>query len=216
MIEQGLISVNGTIVTELGSKISHGDEIRYNGELLKEERKVYILLNKPKDVTTTTDDPHAKMTVLDLVRGACRERIFPVGRLDRSTTGVLLFTNDGELAKKLTHPKYNKKKIYHVFLDKKLKNDDLRKISSGMMLEDGFIQPDAVHFADDEDHSQVGIEIHSGRNRIVRRIFETLDYKVKKLDRVYFAGLTKKGVERGHWRFLNEREIKMLKMGAYE
>ncbi|MFN8207598.1 MAG: pseudouridine synthase [Bacteroidales bacterium] len=216
MIKQGLISVNGNIVTELGVKIGPDDEVRFNGAILKEERKVYILLNKPKDVTTTTEDPHAKLTVLDLVRNACKERIFPVGRLDRSTTGVLLLTNDGELAKKLTHPKYNKRKVYHVFLDKKLKNEDFRKITDGVMLEDGFVKPDEMHFVEEDDHTQVGIEIHSGRNRIVRRIFEHFDYRIKKLDRVYFAGLTKKGVERGHWRFLTEREIKMLKTGAYE
>jgi 23S rRNA pseudouridine2605 synthase len=216
MIEQGLITVNGQVITELGIKIGSGDEVRFNGELLKEERKVYVLLNKPKDVTTTTDDPHAKITVMDLVRKACRERLFPVGRLDRSTTGVLLLTNDGELAKKLTHPKYNKRKVYHVFLDKKLKNEDFRKIMEGVMLEDGFIQPDEMHYVEEEDHSQLGLEIHSGRNRIVRRIFEHFGYRIKKLDRVYFAGLTKKGVERGHWRFLTDREIKMLKTGAYE
>jgi 23S rRNA pseudouridine2605 synthase len=216
MIGQGLITVNGKVITELGIKIGLGDEVRFNGELLKEERKVYVLLNKPKDVTTTTDDPHAKITVMDLVRKACRERLFPVGRLDRSTTGVLLLTNDGELAKKLTHPKYNKRKVYHVFLDKKLKNEDFRKIMEGVMLEDGFIQPDEMHYVEEEDHSQLGLEIHSGRNRIVRRIFEHFGYRIKKLDRVYFAGLTKKGVERGHWRFLTDREIKMLKTGAYE
>jgi 23S rRNA pseudouridine2605 synthase len=216
MIKQGLITINGKVITELGIKISPQDEIRFNGEILKEERKVYVLLNKPKDVTTTTDDPHAKITVMDLVRKACRERLFPVGRLDRSTTGVLLLTNDGELAKKLTHPKYNKRKVYHVFLDKKLKNEDFRKIMEGVTLEDGFIQPDEMHYVEEEDHSQLGLEIHSGRNRIVRRIFEHFGYRIKKLDRVYFAGLTKKGVERGHWRFLTDREIRMLKTGAYE
>lgn len=216
LIRQGLITVNGKLITELGTRVMPGDEVRYNGQRLHEERKVYVLLNKPKDYTTTTDDPYAKKTVMELVKNACKERIYPVGRLDRSTTGVLLLTNDGELAKKLTHPKFNKKKVYHVFLDKKLKNEDFRKIAAGIELEDGPIRPDALSWVDEEDKTQVGIEIHSGRNRIVRRIFEHLGYRVKKLDRVYFAGLTKKGLPRGHWRFLTDKEIKMLKMGAFE
>lgn len=216
LIRQGLITVNGKLITELGTRVMPGDEVRYNGQRLHEERKVYVLLNKPKDYTTTTDDPYAKKTVMELVKNACKERIYPVGRLDRSTTGVLLLTNDGELAKKLTHPKFNKKKVYHVFLDKKLKNEDFRKIAAGIELEDGPIRPDALSWVDEEDKTQVGIEIHSGRNRIVRRIFEHLGYRIKKLDRVYFAGLTKKGLPRGHWRFLTDKEIKMLKMGAFE
>jgi len=216
LIRQGLITINGKLVTELGTRVLPGDEVRYNGQRLHEERKVYVLLNKPKDYTTTTEDPYAKKTVMDLVKNACKERIYPVGRLDRSTTGVLLLTNDGELAKKLTHPKFNKKKVYHVFLDKKLKNEDFRKIAGGIELDDGPIRPDALSWVDEEDKTQVGIEIHSGRNRIVRRIFEHLGYRVKKLDRVYFAGLTKKGLPRGHWRFLTDKEIKMLKMGAFE
>jgi len=216
MIKQGLITLNGQVVTELGIKITPYDDIRYNGERLHEEKKVYLLLNKPKDYTTTTDDPHAKKTVMELVKGACRERIFPVGRLDRTTTGVLLFTNDGDLARKLMHPKFNKKKVYHIFLDKKLRNEDFRKIANGLNLEDGFIQPDSISWVDENDKSQLGMEIHSGRNRIVRRIFEFLGYHVRKLDRVYYAGLTKKGLERGHWRLLTEKEIRMLQMGAYE
>lgn len=216
LIRQGLITVNGKLITELGTRVMPGDEVRYNGQRLHEERKVYILLNKPKDYTTTTDDPYAKKTVMKLIKNACKERIYPVGRLDRSTTGVLLLTNDGELAKKLTHPKFNKKKVYHVFLDKKLKNEDFRKIAAGIELEDGPIRPDALSWVDEEDKTQIGIEIHSGRNRIVRRIFESLGYRIKKLDRVYFAGLTKKGLHRGHWRFLTDKEIKMLKMGAFE
>ncbi len=215
-IRAGLITVNNKIVTELGTRINPSDVIKYNGERLKEEKKVYILLNKPKDYITTVEDPHAKKTVLDLVRHACRERIYPVGRLDRNTTGVLLLTNDGDLTKKLTHPKFNKLKIYHVFLNKTLKERDMEKIAHGITLEDGFIKADAISFVDPKDKKQVGIEIHSGRNRIVRRIFESLEYKILKLDRVYFAGLTKKGLPRGKWRFLNDKEISMLKMNAFK
>ena len=180
------------------------------------EKKVYLLLNKPKDYVTTSDDPQNRKTVMDLVKNACRERIYPVGRLDRSTTGVLLFTNDGDLATKLTHPQYLKKKIYHVYCDKNVTAADLRQIAEGIMLEDGEIHADAIDYADPVDKKQVGIEIHSGRNRIVRRIFEHLGYKVVKLDRVYFAGLTKKNVKRGDWRFLTQDEVNMLKMGAFE
>ena len=216
LITTGLIKVNDKIVTELGTKINPGDKVYYNGNRLKEEKKVYILLNKPKDYVTTLEDPNAKRTVLDLVRNACRERVYPVGRLDRNTTGVLLLTNDGELTGRLTHPKFNKLKIYHVFLNKPLKAEDMEKIAEGVTLEDGFIKADNISYADPVDKKQVGIEIHSGRNRIVRRIFEYLDYKILKLDRVYFAGLTKKGVPRGKWRFLNDQEIAVLKMNAYK
>jgi 23S rRNA pseudouridine2605 synthase len=215
-IKAGLVSVNGQLVTEMGIKIKPGDEVKYNGEALKEEKKVYILLNKPKDYVTTVEDPHAKKTVLDLLKGACRERVYPVGRLDRNTTGVLLLTNDGDLTKKLTHPKYEKLKIYHVHLSKGLKHGDLEKIATGIHLEDGFIKADAVSYADPVDKTQVGIEIHSGKNHIVRRIFESLGYEVVKLDRVYFAGLTKKNLHRGEWRRLSEKEISMLKMNAYK
>jgi len=215
-ISSGLIAVNGKIVTELGTKISLKNEVKYNGQTLKQERKVYILLNKPKDYVTTMNDPFAKKKVINLVKNACKERIYPVGRLDRMTTGVLLFTNDGELTKNLTHPKFNKKKIYHVFLNKNVKKADLIKIAEGITLKDGFVKADSISFVDEKDKKQIGIEIHSGKNRVVRRIFEYLDCKVVKLDRVYFAGLTKKGLSRGKWRFLTEREITMLKMNAYE
>jgi 23S rRNA pseudouridine2605 synthase len=215
-ITAGLVSVNGKLVTELGSKVSPGDVVKYNGETIREERKVYILINKPKDYVTTVEDPHAKKTVLDLVKGACKERIYPVGRLDRNTTGVLLLTNDGELTKRLTHPKFEKLKIYHVHLNKNIKPGDMEKIATGVNLEDGFIKADNVSYADPADKTQIGIEIHSGRNHIVRRIFESLGYEIVKLDRVYFAGLTKKNLHRGEWRFLNEKEIAMLKMNAYK
>ncbi|MBN2486900.1 MAG: rRNA pseudouridine synthase [Bacteroidales bacterium] len=216
LILKGKISVNGAIVNELGLKVSRNDKVEYGGKTLKPEKNVYILLNKPKDYVTTVSDPHAKRTVLDLVKNACTERIFPVGRLDRNTTGVLLLTNDGDLAKQLTHPSHNKLKIYHVFLDKNLSAEDFQTITRGIELEDGFISPDSLSFVAEGDPSQVGIEIHSGKNHIVRRIFEHLGYKVTKLDRVYFAGLTKKGLQRGHWRFLSEREVGMLKKGAYK
>ncbi len=215
-IKAGLISVNGAIVMELGTRISPGDDVRYNGQRIKSERPVYILLNKPKDYITTVKDPHASKTVLQLVSGACKERIYPVGRLDRNTTGVLLLTNDGDLTKVLTHPRYNKLKVYHVTLSKSLTAKDLNQIREGLTLEDGFIRADNISYIDPNDKSQVGIEIHSGKNRIVRRIFEQLGYTIKKLDRVYFAGLTKKGLQRGQWRFLTEKEISILKMGAYE
>jgi 23S rRNA pseudouridine2605 synthase len=216
LIKTGLITVNGELVTELGVKVKKGDDIRYNGERLKTERLVYILLNKPKDYITTMRDDHAKRTVMDLVQKACKERVFPVGRLDKNTTGVLLLTNDGDLTKKLTHPSYNKKKIYHVTLDRSLSKPDFMQILDGITLDDGFIKADAINFVDSKSTKEVGIEIHSGRNHIVRRIFEHFEYKVKKLDRVYFAGLTKKGLERGKYRFLNETEIAMLKMGSYQ
>lgn len=216
LISAGLISVNGKTVTQLGSKVNPGDEVRYNGERIRTERKKYLLLNKPKDYVTTTDDPKERKTVMLLIRDACQERVYPVGRLDRNTTGVLLFTNDGELAKKMTHPSSNKKKIYHVFLNKSLSSGDLKKLAEGITLEDGFIQPDAISYASKENKREVGLEIHSGRNRIVRRMFESLGYRVEKLDRVYFGGLTKKNLPRGKWRFLTEKEVTRLKMNAYE
>lgn len=215
-IKQGLVTVNGKVVSELGTKVSEKDVIKFKGKLLMKERKVYVLLNKPKDYITTTDDPYAKKIVFDLLKYACKERIYPVGRLDRMTTGVLLLTNDGDLTKKLTHPKFNKKKIYHISLDKNLKKPDLVKISEGIDLEDGFISADAIAYVDPNDKKQIGLEIHSGRNRIIRRVFEHLGYRIVKLDRVYFAGLTKKGLQRGKWRYLTEKEIVMLKTGRYE
>ena len=215
-IQAGVVKVNGVVVTELGTKVKRSDEVMFHDQTINMEKKVYLLLNKPKDYVTTSDDPQNRKTVMDLVKNACRERIYPVGRLDRSTTGVLLFTNDGDLATKLTHPQYLKKKIYHVFCDKNVTAADLRQIAEGIMLEDGEIHADAIDYADPVDKKQVGIEIHSGRNRIVRRIFEHLGYKVVKLDRVYFAGLTKKNVKRGDWRFLTQDEVNMLKMGAFE
>ncbi len=214
-IAAGLVSVNGKTVTELGTKVFPTDEIRFNGERIRGEEKVYILMNKPKDFVTTVSDPHAEKTVVSLVSGKCKERVYPVGRLDKATTGVLLLTNDGDLAEKLTHPSYEKKKIYHVHLDKNFKQTDLSELMHGITLEDGFIQADAISYVD-EDKAQVGVEIHSGRNRIIRRMFEHLGYKVKKLDRVYFAGLTKKNLRRGQWRFLTEQEVAMLQMGSYE
>jgi len=216
LITAGLVSVNGKLVTELGVKVSPGDTVKYNGETLREEKKVYLVLNKPKDYVTTVEDPHAKRTVLDLVKGACKERIYPVGRLDRNTTGVLLLTNDGELTKRLTHPRFEKLKIYHVYLNKNIKPADMEKISTGVTLEDGVIKADTVSYADPVDKTQVGIELHSGKNHIVRRVFEHLGYEVTKLDRVYFAGLTKKNLQRGEWRFLTEKEIAMLKMNAFK
>ncbi len=215
-IEAGVVSVNGQVVTELGTKVKRSDAVLFHDQLVSIEKKVYILLNKPKDYVTTSDDPQNRKTVMDLVKGACRERIYPVGRLDRNTTGVLLLTNDGELASKLTHPQYMKKKIYHVYLNKNVTAADMRMIADGIQLEDGEIHADAIEYASETDRKQVGIEIHSGRNRIVRRIFESLGYKVIKLDRVFFAGLTKKNVRRGDWRYLTEQEVNMLRMGAFE
>ena len=215
-IQAGVVKVNGVVVTELGSKVKRSDEVMFHDQTISMEKKVYVLLNKPKDYVTTSDDPQNRKTVMDLVKNACRERIYPVGRLDRSTTGVLLFTNDGDLATKLTHPQYLKKKIYHVYCDKNVTAADIRQIAEGIMLEDGEIHADAIDYAHETDKKQVGIEIHSGRNRIVRRIFEHFGYKVVKLDRVYFAGLTKKNVKRGDWRFLTQDEVNMLKMGAFE
>lgn len=215
-IQAGLVTVNGQVVTELGTKILRTDEVKFHDAVVSLEKKVYVLLNKPKDYVTTSDDPQQRKTVMDLVKDVCPERIYPVGRLDRNTTGVLLLTNDGDLASKLTHPKFLKKKVYHVHLDKNLTAHDMQQISEGITLEDGEIKADAVAYADERDKSQVGIEIHSGKNRIVRRIFESLGYRVTKLDRVQFAGLTKKNLRRGDWRFLTEKEVDMLRMGAFE
>jgi 23S rRNA pseudouridine2605 synthase len=215
-IQQGLVKVNGNVVTELGTKISHNDVVEYDEKVVTLESKCYILLNKPKDCVTTSDDPNGRTTVMDLVKGACNERIYPVGRLDRNTTGVLLLTNDGDLASKLTHPKYVKKKIYHVWTDKDISEDDMQAIADGIELEDGPIHADAISYATETDRNQAGIEIHSGRNRIVRRIFESLGYHVTKLDRVYFAGLTKKNLPRGRWRYLTQEEVNFLKMGSFE
>ena len=215
-ITAGVVSVNGEVVTELGTKIKRGDEVKFHDQTVSIERKIYVLLNKPKDTVTTSDDPQARRTVMDLVKGACDERIYPVGRLDRNTTGVLLLTNDGDLASKLTHPKYLKKKIYHVHLDKNLTKADMEQIAAGIQLDDGEIHADAISYTDDFKKDDVGIEIHSGKNRIVRRIFESLGYKVMKLDRVYFAGLTKKGLRRGEWRYLTEQEVNFLRMGSFE
>ena len=215
-IQQGLVKVNGEVVTELGTKISHTDTVEYDEKIVALESKCYILLNKPKDCVTTSDDPNGRTTVLDLVKGACDERIYPVGRLDRNTTGVLLLTNDGDLASKLTHPKYVKKKIYHVWTDKDIAEEDMQRIADGIELEDGPIHADAISYATETDRNQAGIEIHSGRNRIVRRIFESLGYHVTKLDRVYFAGLTKKNLPRGRWRYLTQEEVNYLKMGSFE
>jgi 23S rRNA pseudouridine2605 synthase len=215
IIQRGEITVNGKQVSELGYKVNKGDDVRHRNRKLAYEKMVYIVLNKPKDYVTTTSDPHAEHTVLELIGDRCPERVYPVGRLDKSTTGVLLLTNDGELAGKLTHPKYKRKKIYHVFLDKDVVKEDLFRLTGGVELDGEMIAADAVSYADQDDRSQVGVEIHSGQNRVVRRIFEKLGYKVKKLDRVYFAGLTKKNLPRGKWRFLSEKEVNMLKRGAY-
>lgn len=215
-ITSGVVTINGKVITELGTKVLLGDVVKFNNESIKQEKKVYILLNKPKDYITTAEDDRGRKTVLDLIRGACRERVMPVGRLDRNTTGILLLTNDGEMAGKLIHPRSNKKKIYHVFLDKNIKIEDMKAISTGIELDDGFIKADDISYADPVDKTQIGIEIHSGRNHLVRRIFEHFGYKVIKLDRVYFAGLTKKALPRGRWRFLTPDEISMIKMGAFE
>ena len=216
LIQKGLVKVNGNVVTELGVKITRNDVVEYNDKVVVAESKCYILLNKPKDTVTTSDDPNGRKTVMDLVKGACNERIYPVGRLDRNTTGVLLLTNDGDLASKLTHPKYVKKKIYQVWTDKPISEEDMQHIADGVELEDGPIHADAISYVSPTDRKQAGIEIHSGRNRVVRRIFESLGYHVVKLDRVYFAGLTKKNVRRGDWRYLTEKEVQMLRMGAFE
>ncbi len=215
-IQAGVVKVNGEVVTELGTKITRQDLVMFHDQPVHIESKIYILLNKPKNCMTTVTDPQNRRTVMDLVKNACHERIYPVGRLDRNTTGVLLLTNDGNLASKLTHPSFKKKKIYHVWLDKEVAIEDMEKLANGLELEDGEIHADAISYASEEDKKQVGIEIHSGRNRIVRRMFESLGYHVLKLDRVYFAGLTKKNLGRGKWRYLNEQEVNTLRMGAFE
>ena len=216
LIQAGVVTVNGEVVTELGTKVNiHDDDIRFNGERLKGEEKVYLIMNKPKGYVTTASDPHAEKTVIDLLKG-CSSRVYPVGRLDKNTTGVLMFTNDGEIAEKLAHPSYDKKKIYQVSLNNELKQEDFETIKSGVTLTDGEIAADELEYIDEDDHRKIGIEIHSGKNRIVRRIFESLGYEVKALDRVYFAGLTKKGIKRGGWRYLTEGEVNILKMGAYK
>ena len=216
-ITAGVITVNGKVVDELGAKVLPADHVMFHNQPVRSERKIYILLNKPKDCITTAEDTHDRTTVLDIVKNACSERIYPVGRLDRNTTGVLLLTNDGDLAVRLTHPKFDKKKIYHVVLDRPIETADFEKILAGVQLDDDlFIAADALEYIKEDDNKQLGIEIHSGQNRVVRRIFEKLGYKIVRLDRVYFAGLTKKNIPRGKYRFLNEREINMLKMNAYE
>ncbi|EEX71633.1 pseudouridylate synthase [Alloprevotella tannerae ATCC 51259] len=215
-IQAGVITVNGKVVTELGTKVLRSDDILFHESPVRLEKKVYVLLNKPKGCITTSEDPQERKTVMNLVKGACQERIYPVGRLDRNTTGVLLLTNDGELAAKLTHPQFMKKKIYHVYLDKNVSGVDLQKIADGITLDDGEIKADDIQYASETDKKQIGIEIHSGKNRIVRRIFESLGYHVVKLDRVYFAGLTKKHLRRGDWRYLTQDEVNYLRMGAFE
>lgn len=215
LIREGQITVNGKKITDLGTRVSTGDDVRYRNKRLTIEKKVYIIMNKPKGYVTTVEDPHADHTVIELLGDHCPERVYPVGRLDKGTTGVLLLTNDGELTGKLTHPKYKRKKIYHVFLDKPVTKNDLVRIAGGIELDKELIIVDAVSYADSEDKSQIGIELHSGQNRVVRRIFEAMGYRVKKLDRVYFAGLTKKNLQRGKWRFLMPKEISMLKRGVF-
>ncbi len=215
LIREGQITVNGKKITDLGTRVSTGDDVRYRNKRLTTEKKVYIIMNKPKGYVTTVEDPHADHTVIELLGDHCHERVYPVGRLDKGTTGVLLLTNDGELTGKLTHPKYKRKKIYHVFLDKPVTKNDLVRIAGGIELDKELIIVDAVSYADSEDKSQIGIELHSGQNRVVRRIFEAMGYRVKKLDRVYFAGLTKKNLQRGKWRFLMPKEISMLKRGVF-
>jgi 23S rRNA pseudouridine2605 synthase len=215
MIRKGFISVNGRKVTDLGIKVAYNDDVRYKGKKLSAEKKVYILMNKPKGYVTTVADPHAEHTVLELIGDACPERVYPVGRLDKASTGVLLLTNDGDLAGKLTHPRYKRKKIYHVFLDNPVVKNDLLRLSEGIDLDGETVAADAVSYADTSDKTQIGIELHSGQNRVIRRMFESLGYRVKKLDRVYFAGLTKKNLQRGKWRFLTEKEINMLKRGIF-
>ena len=214
-ITAGLVSVNGVVVTELGTKVMPGDEVKFSDSVVKGEKKVYLVLNKPKGYVTTLDDPHATKTVMELVKGACTERVYPVGRLDKNSLGLLIFTNDGDMTRQLTHPSYQKKKIYQVSLDKPLTRADMDKISEGITLEDGDIYADEISYVKD-NKKEIGIEIHSGRNRIVRRIFEHLGYTVQKLDRVYYAGLTKKNLKRGAWRFLTKDEVTRLKSGQYE
>ncbi len=213
-IATGCVTINGKVVSEMGQQVLPGESVSFNGKIITAEKKMYVLLNKPKGYVTTLEDPHADKTVMELVASACKERIYPVGRLDKSTTGLLLFTNDGDMTKRLTHPKYNRKKIYHVHLDQKVTKNHLQDIVDGINLEDGFVAADSVSYVNEDDKKQVGIEIHSGKNKIVRRIFEHLGYKVEKLDRVYFCGLTKKDLPRGRWRFLTEEEVNLLKMSS--
>ena len=215
-IQAGVITVNGEVVNTLGAKVKPTDRIMFHDQPIRRERKVYLLLNKPKNTVTTTDDPQERHTVLDIVRNACAERIYPVGRLDRNTTGVLLLTNDGDLAAKLTHPKFGKKKVYAATLDRDLDEEAWQQLMAGIMLDDELIVPDALEFTKEDDRRHIGLEIHSGQNRVVRRMFEKVGYKVLQLDRVSFAGLTKKNVPRGKYRFLNPKEVAMLKMGAFE
>jgi 23S rRNA pseudouridine2605 synthase len=213
LIASGLIKINDSVVSEMGYKVNPGDKVEFDGKILQQEKRHYLLLNKPKGFITTTDDPYERKTVMSLIKNACPGRVYPVGRLDMPTTGLLLFTNDGELAKKLIHPKHTIKKIYHVVLNKKLTKSDLLKIAEGIQLEDGIIKVDKIAYVDGmENKKEVGIELHSGRNRIIRRLFEELEYKVIKLDRVSFAGLTKKDIPRGKWRHLTPKEISYLKM----
>lgn len=215
-IKEGMISVNGEIVNQVGTKIDPASEVCFKGKKLETEHKVYILLNKPKDYITTVEDPNAKRTVMELIEGACTERVYPVGRLDRNSTGLLLLTNDGEMTKRLTHPSHMKKKIYHVGLDRVLAREDMEKMLSGVEVEGEIVKADAVEYVEETDGSEVGVEIHTGQNRVVRNMFDTLGYKVSRLDRVYFAGLTKKNLPRGKWRFLSQKEINMLKMNRFE
>ncbi len=215
LIKKGLVTINGKVVTDLSTRVNNRDIVKYRNKTLSSEKKIYMLLNKPKGYVTTVRDPHASHTVLELIGDACRERIYPVGRLDKDTTGLLLLTNDGDLAGKLTHPAYNRKKIYHVFLDKPLTKKDFDAISEGTDLEGNSIIPDAIAYTDPDDKTQIGIELHSGQNRVVRRIFEKFGYRIQKLDRVYFAGLTKKNLPRGKWRFLTDKEVYMLKKHSY-
>lgn len=212
LILSGDVTVNGKVVKELGTQVLPKDNVCYKGKRLNPERKVYVLLNKPKNTVTTSSDPQGRLTVIDLVKSACDERIYPVGRLDRNTTGVLLLTNDGDLSKKLTHPSSKTKKIYHVVTEQPVNKEHIKQIAKGIELEDGFIKVDEINYVDN-DPTQVGIEVHSGKNRIVRRIFEHLGYNIEKLDRVYFAGLTKKNVAKGKWRFLTDKEVTFLKAG---
>ncbi|MBR1809171.1 MAG: rRNA pseudouridine synthase [Paludibacteraceae bacterium] len=215
-IQAGVITVNGEVVSALGTKVKPTDEVKFHDQPVRRERKVYILLNKPKNCVTTTDDPQERKTVIDIVKNACSERIYPVGRLDRNTTGVLLLTNDGDLAAKLTHPKFGKKKVYAATLDRDLAEEDFAELQSGVILDGEKIVPDAIAFTKEDDRRHIGLEIHSGQNRVVRRMFEKIGYKVMQLDRVSFAGLTKKNVARGKYRFLTPKEVSMLQMGAFE
>lgn len=214
-ILRGFITVNGKHVKDLGTKVKPDDDVRYKGKKLSPEKKVYIVMNKPSGYVTTLEDPHAEHTVIDLIANACSERVYPVGRLDKDTTGILLLTNDGDLTKKLTHPSHERKKIYHVFLDKAVKQTDLIKLTGGINVDGNMVVADSVAYVDPEDKKQIGIEIHSGQNRVIRKLFESLGYRVKKLDRVYFAGLTKKNLPRGKWRFLTKKEVIMLKRGFF-